>query len=129
MHTRRIIRCSLILALAAVVLPGLARGASRVLVVPFAIHAAEDLSFLQKGISAMLATRLADGDKVAVVGPGEAEAALAGLQGTLTAAQARAAGEKAIAAEVARMEDGKIKDRLLDCLNRIRTTDQRDLIF
>lgn len=101
MHTCRLIRCSLILALAALALPGLARGASRVLVVPFAIHAAEDLSFLQKGISAMLATRLADGDKVAVLGPGEAEAALAGLAGALTAAQARVAGEKAKADYVA----------------------------
>lgn len=101
MNTRRIVFCSLIVALAAGALPAVARAAARVLVVPFAIHAAEDLSFLQKGISAMLATRLADGDQVTVLGAGATEAALAGVPGPLNAAQAVAAGRKAEADYVA----------------------------
>lgn len=42
--------------------------AKRVLVLPFQINAAEDLTFLQKGIQDMLSTRLAYEDKVVVIG-------------------------------------------------------------
>jgi 2-iminoacetate synthase len=43
--------------------------------------------------------------------------------------ETRAAGEKIIAAELARMEEGKIKEQLTDRLRRIRETDDRDLYF
>jgi len=43
--------------------------------------------------------------------------------------QTRAAGEKLIGAEVAKLEEGPLKKELLDRLERIRTTEQRDLYF
>lgn len=44
-------------------------------------------------------------------------------------AETRAAGEKAIAAELEKLEDSPQKRELIDRLNRIRTTEQRDLYF
>jgi 2-iminoacetate synthase len=43
--------------------------------------------------------------------------------------ETRAAGEKIVAAELARMEEGKLKEELTDRLRRIRETDDRDLYF
>ncbi|MFA6134608.1 MAG: [FeFe] hydrogenase H-cluster radical SAM maturase HydG [Phycisphaerae bacterium] len=43
--------------------------------------------------------------------------------------ETRAAGEKLIAAELAKMEDSPQKRELVDRLTRIRTTDERDLYF
>lgn len=43
--------------------------------------------------------------------------------------QTRAAGEKLIAAELEKMEEGPLKRELLDRLQRIRETDARDLYF
>lgn len=43
--------------------------------------------------------------------------------------ETRAAGEKLIAEELARMEEGKLKSELIRRLERIRTTDDRDLYF
>ena len=43
--------------------------------------------------------------------------------------ETRAAGEKLIAAEVAKLEAGPLKQQLLERLERIRTTDDRDLYF
>ena len=43
--------------------------------------------------------------------------------------ETRAAGEKVIAAELARMEEGQLKEQLADRLRRIRETDDRDLYF
>ncbi len=43
--------------------------------------------------------------------------------------ETRAAGEKSVAAELAKMEDGPIKQELTDRLRRIRETDDRDLYF
>ncbi len=43
--------------------------------------------------------------------------------------ETRAAGEKLIAAEVAKLEEGPLKQELLTRLERIRTTEQRDLYF
>ena len=40
-----------------------------------------------------------------------------------------AAGEKIIAAELAKMEEGQLKEQLADRLRRIRETDDRDLYF
>jgi 2-iminoacetate synthase len=44
-------------------------------------------------------------------------------------AETRAAGEKAVAAELDKLPDGQPKRDLLDRLQRIRQTDQRDLYF
>lgn len=43
--------------------------------------------------------------------------------------ETRAAGQRMIADEIARMEDGKIKQQLIERLEQIRTSDQRDLYF
>ena len=43
--------------------------------------------------------------------------------------ETRAAGEQLIAAEVAKLEDGALKQELLARLEKIRTTEQRDLYF
>jgi len=43
--------------------------------------------------------------------------------------ETRAAGEKLIAAEVAKLEDRPLKQELLDRLRRIRETEERDLYF
>jgi TolB-like protein len=62
---------------------GFARAAAavtRILVVPFTLHAGQDLAFLQRGISEMLVSRLGRKDKVVVVTagrPGDDIAALA----------------------------------------------------
>jgi len=45
---------------------------TRVLILPFQIHAEKDLTFLKKGIADMLASRLAAEGKVELVDPGEA---------------------------------------------------------
>jgi len=54
---------------------GLARAASspRILILPFTIYAEKDLSFLQKGIDAMLATRMMYGGKTDVVNTAAAQ--------------------------------------------------------
>jgi TolB-like protein len=44
-------------------------GASRVLVLPFDIQSGSDLSFLQKGISQMLSSRLASDESIEVISP------------------------------------------------------------
>jgi 2-iminoacetate synthase len=43
--------------------------------------------------------------------------------------ETRAAGEKLIAAEVAKLEEGPLKQQLLERMGRIRTTEDRDLYF
>jgi 2-iminoacetate synthase len=43
--------------------------------------------------------------------------------------ETRAAGEQLIATEVAKLEEGPLKQQLLERLERIRTTDDRDLYF
>jgi 2-iminoacetate synthase len=43
--------------------------------------------------------------------------------------ETRAAGEKLIARELAKMENGKLKAELIERLERIRTSDDRDLYF
>ena len=43
--------------------------------------------------------------------------------------ETRAAGKQLIAEELAKLEDGKLKEELLDRLKRIETTDERDLYF
>ena len=41
----------------------------------------------------------------------------------------RAAGERMVSEELAKMEDGSIKEKLIERLDAIRNTDQRDLYF
>jgi hypothetical protein len=67
---------------------------TRVLVVPFAIHADQDLTFLQKGITAMLSTRLADPGKVAILDQAAAREAVADLPRPFTREIAAAAGRR-----------------------------------
>lgn len=43
--------------------------------------------------------------------------------------ETRAAGEKLIAEELAKLEEGKLKTELIERLERIRKTDDRDLYF
>jgi len=43
--------------------------------------------------------------------------------------ETRAAGEKAIEAEIANLEDGRMKAQLRERLRRIRATGERDLYF
>ncbi|HOW69359.1 MAG TPA: [FeFe] hydrogenase H-cluster radical SAM maturase HydG [Phycisphaerae bacterium] len=43
--------------------------------------------------------------------------------------ETRAAGEKAIAAEIAKMPDGKVKKQLMEAIGRIGKSDERDLYF
>jgi TolB-like protein len=58
-----------------------AEAVTRILVVPFTVHADQDLAFLQRGITEMLVSRLGQNDEVVVVAagrPGDDVAALAG---------------------------------------------------
>jgi hypothetical protein len=73
----------------------------RVLIVPFSIHADKDLTFLQKGVTAMLSSRLTDMGKVGVIDQAEAAGIVAGLPSPLTREDAVLAGRAAGADYVA----------------------------
>lgn len=75
--------------------------ARKVLIVPFSIHAEKDLAFLQKGITAMLSSRLTDLGKVTVIDQGAVDALLKELPATLTRETAAEAGRQAGADYVA----------------------------
>jgi len=66
------LRCGVFIAMLLILICSTHSGAQdapkKVLILPFDINAKEDLSFLQKGIQDMLATRLAHEDKVATIG-------------------------------------------------------------
>ena len=81
--------------------PPLKAESLRVLVVPFTIHAEQDLTFLQKGITAMLSTRLTDVGKVAIVEQSAALEALGDLPRPLNRETAAEAGRRAGAQYVA----------------------------
>jgi TolB-like protein len=66
--------------------PAQAQSPRQVLVLPFDMHAAEDLSFLQSGIEDMLASRLAREGQVAVIPKARAREAAAKLPRPLTPA-------------------------------------------
>jgi TolB-like protein len=85
----------------AVAPPPLRAEAVRVLVVPFTIHSDQDLTFLQKGITAMLSTRLTDMGKVTVIDQAEALEALAELPRPLNRETAAQAGSRVGARYVA----------------------------
>ncbi len=75
--------------------------AVRVLVVPFTIHSDQDLTFLRKGITAMLSTRLASPGKVTIVDQSAALEVAAQLPPTLERETAAEAGRKLDARYVA----------------------------
>jgi TolB-like protein len=71
---------------------GSASGASRVLVLPFDIQSDSDLSFLQKGISQMLASRLASDESIEVInldGPSAANLSMPSGEAAATSAAAK----------------------------------------
>ena len=72
--------------------PVLAETTEKVAIFPFQIHSEKDLSFLQKGIVDMLASRLAQTGKVSVISRQETEQALAAVSGPLDEARARGIG-------------------------------------
>ena len=74
--------------------PGLRADATRILVVPFTVHADQDLTFLQKGITAMLSTRLSDPGKVFIVDQSEALEVVNELPETLDRESAAEAGRR-----------------------------------
>ena len=80
---------------------GLRAEAVRVLVVPFDIHSDQDLTFLQKGVTAMLSTRLTDPGKVLVVDQAAAREAVANLARPLNRETAAEAGRRVDARYVA----------------------------
>ncbi|MDJ0883876.1 MAG: FG-GAP-like repeat-containing protein [Desulfobacterales bacterium] len=67
---------------------------ARVLVVPFSIHSDQDLTFLQKGITAMLSTRLSSPGKVTIVDQSEAVEITTQLPQPLERETAAEAGQK-----------------------------------
>jgi TolB-like protein len=101
---KRLARVALMLTLTLLAL-GSARQAAaetrKVLVVPFSIHADKDLAFLQKGITAMLSSRLTDVGKVVVMDQTAAADLVRDLPSPLTRETAAAAGRKAGADYVA----------------------------
>ena len=66
----------------------------RVAILPFDIHAEQDLTFLQEGIMDMLASRLAWQDKVEVINETETRAAMASVEGFEGESQALLVGGK-----------------------------------
>ena len=73
----------------------------QVLVIPFSIHADKDLSFLRKGITAMLSSRLTDMGKVVVIDQAAAADIVRDLPVPLTREAVAAAGRQAGAQYVA----------------------------
>jgi len=73
----------------------------KVLIVPFSIHSDKDLTFLRKGITAMLSSRLTDLGKVVVIDESSVADLVKGLPTPLTREAAADAGRKAGADYVA----------------------------
>jgi TolB-like protein len=91
-----------LLLLLAMALPREARTAPRkVLIVPFSIHSDKDLTFLRKGITAMLSSRLTDMGKVMVIDEASVADIVKGLPTPLTREAAADAGRQAGADYVA----------------------------
>ena len=67
---------------------------AKVAVLPFAVHADKDYSFLQKGIVQMLTSRLSEPGKVTVIDPIATENALSAAQGLCGDALARQVGRQ-----------------------------------
>jgi TolB-like protein len=87
----------LMLALMLLMLPPASSRADvrQVLIIPFQMHSEKDLSFLQKGISAMLSSRLTDMGKVVVIDQTAAADIIRDLPTPLARESAAEAGRKA----------------------------------
>ncbi len=81
------------LGLALAALPA-AAAPQRVAILPFSANAKDDISYLIKGVRDMLATRLAWGDKVAVIEPDLVAPALKEIPGPYNDEKARQVGKK-----------------------------------
>ncbi|WP_456432027.1 hypothetical protein [Thermosulfuriphilus sp.] len=73
---------------------GYCQAAIKVAVLPFKVHAAEDLSYVREGILDMMTTRIFKPDEVIVIDKTLVQAVLKDLSGPLTEAKARAIGER-----------------------------------
>jgi len=99
---RRFFMKGLLLALILLLLPVASPAEVRqVLIIPFSIHADKDLSFLRKGITAMLSSRLTDMGKVVVIDQVAVADIVRDLPAPLTREAAAEAGRKAGAQYVA----------------------------
>ena len=67
---------------------------ARVLILPFTIHADEDLAYLKKGVADMLASRLALKDKIEVIGSTDSSLKTEQIPETINAAAAVSLGAK-----------------------------------
>ncbi len=67
---------------------------SKVVILPFKINAAEDLTYLREGLSDMLTSRLAWEGKVIIVDKYRTQEALKGISGEIDEKSARSIGEK-----------------------------------
>jgi hypothetical protein len=99
--TLRIKKTTVFLFFSSIILPALilinsasAAEPARVLVLPFTIHADKDLAYLKKGVSDMLASRLALKDKIVVVGSTDSSLQTEQIPETINAAAALALGAK-----------------------------------
>ena len=95
---KRLARVALVLTFTLLAL-GFARQATaetrKILVIPFSIHADKDLTFLRKGITAMLSSRLTDVGKVVVMDQTAASDILRDLPAPLTRETAAETGQTA----------------------------------
>ncbi len=94
---------------------GAASGATRILVLPFDILSDSDLSFLQKGISQMLASRLASDESIEVVG----------LDGPSAANLSKPFGEAAAISTAAKLKADYVSYGTITVTNESVRTDAR----
>jgi len=84
-----------ILLVPALVQPGIAQETvSKVLILPFKINAAQDLTYIQEGIQDMLSTRLAQAGRVQILAKSTARQAFTEAQGVVDQKIARSLGQK-----------------------------------
>ncbi len=97
----RLLNCLLLIALTLAMAHQVRAETTKVLIVPFSIHSDKDLTFLRKGITAMLSSRLTDLGKVVVIDEASVAEIIKGLPTPLTREAAAEAGRKAGADYVA----------------------------
>ena len=96
-----LLRCLLLIALTLAMAHQARAATTKVLIVPFSIHSDKDLTFLRKGITAMLSSRLTDLGKVVAIDESSVAEIIKGLPTPLTREAAAEAGRKAGADYVA----------------------------
>ena len=97
----RLLKCLLLIALTLAMAYQAQAATIKVLIVPFSIHSDKDLTFLRKGITAMLSSRLTDLGKVVVIDESSVAEVIKSLPTPLTREAAAEAGRKAGADYVA----------------------------